>query len=143
MLRGGSGYKACRVRVCQSNEIMPAAQEIAFNNIAAGIQCYGHVKLGAWTAQPATAGGPIECSMSWMNPGKILCAACEVGVYLYHCSADTCSILTSLCEEPHVRAALSQRSEGGSGGLGSTADSEDCCLYSSSKIKGALNLLAS
>ncbi|CAE7949474.1 unnamed protein product, partial [Symbiodinium sp. KB8] len=44
------------------------AKEIAFNNEAAGVQCFGHVKLGAWTAQPSTAGGPLECSLSWMNP---------------------------------------------------------------------------
>ena len=44
------------------------AKEVAFNNVAAGIQCFGHVKLGAWTARPITAGGPLQCSTSWMNP---------------------------------------------------------------------------
>ena len=44
------------------------AKEVAFNNVAAGIQCFGHVKLGAWTGRPANAGGPLPCSISWMNP---------------------------------------------------------------------------
>ena len=44
------------------------AKEVAFNNTAAGIQCFGHVKLGGWVTKPPTAGGPLQCSMSWMNP---------------------------------------------------------------------------